>query len=53
MNAGHATETRRGDKEAAVDLLRQNSAAAAAAIRALTDEQLAVRRRSRSTPTRR
>ena len=41
MNAGHAKENDGVTKEAALDLLRQNSAAAAAAIRALSDEQLA------------
>ncbi len=41
MNAKHAAEHRGVTKEEALDLLRRNSAAAAAAIRALTDEQLA------------
>jgi hypothetical protein len=41
MNAGHARENDGVTKEAALDLLRRNSAAAAAAIRALSDEQLA------------
>jgi hypothetical protein len=41
MNARHAAENGTVTKEAALELLRQNSAAAAAAIRALTDEQLA------------
>jgi hypothetical protein len=41
MNAGHATEYAAVTKDVAVDLLRHNSAAAATAIRALTDEQLA------------
>ena len=41
MNAGHATEYAAVTKDAAVDLLRHNSAAAAKAIRALTDQQLA------------
>jgi hypothetical protein len=41
MNAKHAAEHAGVTKEAAVDLLRRNSAAAAAAIRALTDDQLA------------
>jgi DinB superfamily len=41
MNARHATENAAVTKEAAIDLLRQNSADAAAAIRALSDEQLA------------
>jgi hypothetical protein len=40
MNAGHATEHDAVTKEAALDLLRRNSAAAASAIRALSDEQL-------------
>src|SRR5262245_60749855 len=40
MNAGHAAENARVTKAVAIDLLRQNSADAAAAIRALTDEQL-------------
>ena len=40
MNATHATEFNAVTKSAAVDLLRRNSAEAAAAIRALTDEQL-------------
>ena len=40
MNAGHAKEHDAVTKEAALDLLRRNSAAAAAAIRALRDEQL-------------
>jgi hypothetical protein len=41
MNAGHAAEFADVTREAAVDLVRANSAAAAAAIRELTDEQLA------------
>lgn len=41
MNARHAAEHAAVTKEAAVDLLHLNSAAAAAAIRALSDEQLA------------
>jgi len=41
MNAGHARENDAVTKEAALDLLRVNSAAAAAAIRALSDEELA------------
>ena len=41
MNARHASENADVTKEAAIDLLRQNSAAAAAAIRALSDEELA------------
>jgi len=40
MNAGHAREYDAVTKEAALDLLRRNSAAAAAAIRALSDEEL-------------
>jgi len=40
MNARHATENDAVTKEAALDLLRRNSAAAAAAIRALTDAEL-------------
>jgi hypothetical protein len=40
MNAGHATQFDAVTKEEAVDLLRRNSAAAAAAIRALGDEEL-------------
>ena len=40
MNAGHAKENDAVTKEAAVDLLQRNSAAAAAAIRALSDEEL-------------
>ena len=42
MNARHASENADVTKEAAIDLLRQNSAAAAAAIRALSDEELAM-----------
>ena len=41
MNARHAAEFADVTREAAVDLVRTNSAAAAAAIRELTDEQLA------------
>jgi hypothetical protein len=41
MNAGHARENDAVTKEAALDLLQRNSAAAAAAIRALSDEELA------------
>ena len=41
MNARHAAENAAVTKEAAIDLLQRNSAAAAAAIRALSDEQLA------------
>ena len=40
MNAGHAREFDAVTKEAALDLLRKNSTAAAAAIRALSDEEL-------------
>jgi DinB family protein len=40
INAEHAQEHDATTKEAALDLLRRNSAAAAAAIRALSDEQL-------------
>jgi hypothetical protein len=40
MNAGHAKENDAVTKEVALDLLRQNSAAAAAAIRALSDDDL-------------
>ncbi len=40
MNAAHAREHDAVTKEAALDLLRRNSAAAAAAIRALSDGQL-------------
>jgi hypothetical protein len=40
MNAGHAAEHDAVTKEEALELLSQNSAAAAAAIRALTDAQL-------------
>src|SRR5579862_3684273 len=41
MNAGHADEHGNVSKEAALDLLARNSATAAAAIRALSDDQLA------------
>jgi DinB superfamily len=41
INAGHAKENDATSKDAALELLAQNSAAAAAAIRALTDDQLA------------
>jgi hypothetical protein len=41
MNAAHAAAHANVTKEAALELLRQNSAEAAAAIRALGDEQLA------------
>ncbi len=40
MNAGHAKEQDAVTKETALELLRRNSTAAAAAIRALDDEQL-------------
>ena len=40
LNARHAVENAAVTKEAAMELLRTNSAAAAAAIRALSDEQL-------------
>jgi hypothetical protein len=40
MNAGHAKEHDAVTKEAALDLLQRNSKAAAAAIRALRDEEL-------------
>jgi hypothetical protein len=40
MNAEHAKANDAVTKAAAIELLRQNSAAAAAAIRALSDEQL-------------
>ena len=40
MNAQHAVDHDAVTKAAALDLLRRNSAAAAAAIRALTDEEL-------------
>ena len=40
INAGHAKEHDGITKEAALDLLRSNSAAAAAAIRALSDAEL-------------
>jgi len=40
INAKHAKEHDAVTKEAAVDLLRRNSAAAASAIRALSDEEL-------------
>jgi len=40
INARHATEYDAVTKEAALDLLRQNSTAAAAAIRTLSDEEL-------------
>ena len=40
MNAAHAREHEGVTKEAALDLLRRNSAGAAAAIRALSDDEL-------------
>ncbi len=40
LNAGHAKQYDAVTKEAALELLRRNSAAAAAAIRALSDEEL-------------
>src|SRR5438094_10654253 len=40
MNGKHAVEFDAMTKEAALDLLERNSAAAAAAIRALSDEEL-------------
>ena len=40
MNAGHASQNSAVTKEDALDLLRRNSATAADAIRALSDEQL-------------
>ena len=40
LNANHARENDAVTKEAALDLLRRNSAAAAAAIRAMSDEEL-------------
>jgi hypothetical protein len=40
MNAAHAKEFDAVTKEAALDLLRKNGSAAAAATRALSDEQL-------------
>jgi hypothetical protein len=40
MNAGHAKENDGVTKEAAIELVRKNSAAAAAAIRALSDAEL-------------
>ena len=41
INAGHATENAGTTKQAALDLLARNSAAAAAAIRAFSDADLA------------
>ena len=40
VNAGHAKENQSATKDAALALLKQNSAAAAAAIRGLSDEEL-------------
>jgi hypothetical protein len=40
MNAGHARDNDAVTKEATLDLLRRNSTAAAAAIRALSDDEL-------------
>jgi hypothetical protein len=40
INASHAAEHAQPDRTATLTLLRQNSAAAAAAIRAMTDAQL-------------
>ena len=40
MNARHAAENDTVTKQAALDLLRRNSAAAATAIRAMSDEEL-------------
>ncbi len=40
LNARHADENQAATKDAALDLLRRNAAAAAAAIRALSDEEL-------------
>ena len=40
MNAGHAAENGAATKEETINLLKQNSAAAATAIRALTDDEL-------------
>ena len=40
MNAGHAAENSGVTKEETLELLRRNSAAAAAAVRALSDEEL-------------
>jgi len=50
MNAGHSKENDAVTKEAALDLLRSNSAAAAAAIRALSDDDSPGPRRCRCTP---
>ncbi len=40
LNANHARENANCTKEEAIDLVQRNSAAAAAAVRALSDEQL-------------
>jgi DinB superfamily len=40
LNAGHAKDNEEVTKEAALDLLRRNSTAAATAIRALSDDEL-------------
>ena len=40
LNAAHAVEFDQVTKEAAIELLRRNSAAAAAAVRALSDDEL-------------
>ena len=40
MNAGHAAENDATTREDTINLLKQNSAAAATAVRALTDEEL-------------
>ena len=53
MNAKHAIDFAGVTKEQAIDLVRTNSAAAAAAIRALSDEQSPRPRRHPSTGTRR
>jgi hypothetical protein len=42
MNAAHAKDNDAVTKQAALDLLKKNSAEASAAIRALSDEQLAL-----------
>ena len=41
MNAGHARDNAAVTKQAAIDLLRENGAVAAAAIRAFSDADLA------------
>ena len=51
VNGGHATENDNATKEAALELLARNSAAAAAAIRALSDAELAQAARCHSTET--